>query len=105
MASDNEPTALMKAVAMDPTMSNIGVIHPTSQQLWNSGNSTNPFFAGAAAQAGGPLQQQRNVNKGGKSSNSDTVRSAGPTGNSSSSSRQVERPDKKEGRSYAYRKR
>jgi ribonuclease D len=121
--SDNEPVPV-RQVAVDTAVANIGVIHPTSQQLWNNGNSTNPFFAGAAAQAGGPLQQQRNSGgsksttmsstsaaaaiKGGKSSNnsnntnSDNVRNSGPTG---SSSRQVERPDKKESRSYAYRRR
>ena len=120
ISSDNEPPPPNKQVAVDSTVANIGVIHPTSQQLWNSGNSTNPFFAGAAAQAGGPLQQQRNVGsaksatassssatptntRGGKSSNTNYNDDSRTTG--TSSNRQVERPDKKEGRSYAYRKR
>ena len=90
----------MKQVAMNPTIEQIGVIHPASQQLWNSGTSTNPFFTGAASQAGGPLQQQRNFggpNKGGKSSSHNTT--------TATTNRPVERPDKKDGRSYAYRKR
>ena len=122
-----DSAASLKQVAIDQTIEQIGVIHPASQQIWNSGHSTNPFFAGVAAQGGGPLQQQRNfggtrsaslsssgtaTNKGGKASvNNGTTaqsRSTGPAGTGSSNShtnRQVERPDKKESRSYAYRKR
>jgi hypothetical protein len=106
-------------VEVETTAAPIGVIHPVSQQQWNTSSNTNPFFVGAAAQGGGPMQQQRNFGsartstttpstatpyKGGKSPNTiATTRNTNAGGNTGT--RQIERPDKKESRSYTYRKR
>lgn len=81
----------------------VGIIHPSMQQP-----RSNPFFAGAAAAlVSGPIaqqqaaqqQQQRGQKKLAATAASATTK---PKGNRS---RQLERPEKKDGRSHAYKKR
>jgi exosome complex exonuclease RRP6 len=93
------------AFTSHPQQAAVGLLHPTDG--WNAGSSGhNPFFAGAAAQGGGPLQQQRNWS-GPKaaSTNASSGNKGKPANARNAAGRQPERPERKESRSYAYRKR
>jgi hypothetical protein len=119
--TEDQSTSALRSSS--PSMA--GGTHPTGgQEFWNAGQGNNPFFTGAAAQGGGPLQQQRNLGGSkfgpptGTTNNTSGTAGAGsknkPSGNnarntgsnsSNNSSRQQERPDRKESRTHAYRKR
>jgi hypothetical protein len=74
----------------------LGVIHPSMQQP-----GSNPFFTGAAA-AGGASQQHRHLKK--PNAVPATTASVNAKGKANRN-RQPERPERKDNRTYAYRKR
>jgi exosome complex exonuclease RRP6 len=81
----------------------VGLLHP-GPDGWNaaggsSASGHNPFFAGAAAQGGGMLQ--RNYAIGPKAAANSSKGKAGRN----AAGRPTERPDRKESRTHAYRKR
>jgi hypothetical protein len=87
---DNRPRSANAEVAA------LGVIHPSMQQP-----GSNPFFTGAAA-AEGASQQQRHLKK--PNAVPATTAPANAKGKANRN-RQPERPERKDNRTYAYRKR
>jgi ribonuclease D len=94
-AADERPDSRYEDTAASQTA--VGVIHPSQQQPGN-----NPFFTGAAAQGGGPLTQQ---SFGKADPQQGQKKTATPTKGKPNRNRQQERPEKKDSRTHAYRKR
>ena len=81
--------------------SSIGAIGAFNPQAQSGATVANPFFAGAAM-AGGPLTQQGNATKADRKKNNF---SGGKGGKQNRRQQQQERPEKRDGKTHAYRKR